>query len=293
MKDYKKLFEKGEYREIIDDLKKPENGEEALYKVSALLADSRLKEAKETFLSYRNEIYDFSPLLCLKTNLEIRFLSEEFEEAYEDEAYYQEKPYVSQRMEEMLRDYRKKVRDEERKTFLANKIKRGEIDELLASASSDHEVLEILGGIKGKLSPESVVAVEKVATSSRHDLVRTYALLVLVGDKSQREIIFKKNDKEYRLIPSKMMPPFLSKEHLAFMESLESLTKDISRRDLASHLYSDYILYLYPDTPYGEKDLSKALLSLASVYLGEKKEEELKEPLEKKIFLELGSIKPL
>lgn len=293
MKDYKEMFEKGEYQKLLKEIGKPESGEEALYEVSALLAESRLKEAKEIFFENRDRIYDFSPIVCLKTNLEIRFISEEFEEAYEDESYYQEKPYVSQRMEELLRDYRKRVRDEERKTLLAKKISSGDISSLIEEAKTDHEVLEILGGVKGKLSDEAKKAVTSVVASSRHDLVRTYALLLLVGDRSQEEILFKKNGKEYHVVPSKEMPPFLSKEHKAFMEELESLTSDISKRDLATHLYSDYILYLYPETPYAEKGLANALLSAASVYLGEKGEEELTDPLSKKILGELASLKPL
>lgn len=291
MKDYKELFSEGRYGDLANSSSPIENGEEALYRVSALLADSRPQEARDCFLANRDLIYEFSPLRCLKANLEIRFLLEEFDEAYDDESYYQEKPYVNQRMEEQLRDYHKGVREEEKKSLIQKKISDGEVDVLIKEAKNDREILAILGGIKGKLSPESQTAVRGIVASSSHDLLRTYALLLLVGDKDEEEILFCKNGKEYRLVPARMTPPFMGKEHSVFMTELESLGQDVSKRDLASHLYSDYILYLYPETPYGEKGLASSFLEVASLYLGEKLEKE--SPLTKKIMGSLASIKPL
>ena len=89
MDNYKTLLEKGEY-ELVEQLtrlsKKPK---ELLYRLSALLSLSRYEEAVDILVSDRDILWKENPVLTLKVNFEVRFALKEFDEAYEDLAYFQ------------------------------------------------------------------------------------------------------------------------------------------------------------------------------------------------------------
>ncbi len=276
------LYDKGRYEEALEIAKGSEDPHDVGVGVSSLIALGRRQEALDMLLSRRKELFSHNPLLCMKADFELRFALEQFDEAYDDLSYFNNLPYVSQQVEEALREYPKKIREEEKAYLIQGKANGDNLDELL-SCSDPYAVL----GALSKIGNERLEGYESkiaglLASSQYHD-VKVFALEVLVSLGYGKEVTFADGGEKRKVRPSELVSPFAEKNYQSLRTMLGTL-KDSSLQRVCISLLDQIAMSSFPDYPFKGATLSTtldALLSLGNEYLGGKEAAEGKSAEEK------------
>lgn len=269
MDSLKRLYEQQRYTLILEITEGTADPESVIYRVSSHLALNEKEKALSEFMEAREALYAYKPFLTLKSNFELRFLNGQFEQAYEDMLYFQNKPYVSQEVEEYLRNLPKLIRYSEKNESLVQGYTPEAIERILTKGKDDYEVLNVLNYLQNAPLDEYLPLIKDLLVSSRHPSVKTYALLVLVERKYPSRVVFSKNGKRYQVVPKDLVPPYTGPVFENFVHELSFLASDPSLAGVAVSLLNDYILCLYPEEVLGKNDslLEVALLLLAREYL--------------------------
>ena len=248
MDSLKTLMDKKSYDLVI---KLTENSNDAIalfYRLSALLAVGQSEEALN-LIKTKRLIMQKKLALLIKFHIEILCLLKRFDEAYEELKYYEELPYESQEVEEVLRGMPAYIRNEEKAAYKAP-IGEDKLREMLIKGN-DGEILASLDRIKAMTDfGPFLLGILKVAQSHKRQVIRSIALLVLVYKKYDKEVIFLHRDKMITVVPSKLDDPFIIPGYSSIEEfsyALQSEYHDPSIADDALNIISSYLLYNYPD----------------------------------------------
>ena len=271
--DWKKLSDNGDYLEIISRKSEAVTAPEVFFVISAFLSLNQGQKAMQLLLEKRQLLWDSSPSLLLKANFETRFALRQFDEAYADLSYFQNLPYVSQKIEEQLRDLPHRIRVEEIASGGPKPIDEEEMHALLRDERDPAALLAYLNSLK-KLDLEpffgdlhSLLEAEDV-----HDDVKSYALMLLSAHHDDTTVSFEKGGKRFTLIPQEVRMPYGSPEYLR-VRSLVQQGNEPSVSEVAGELLDQYVLTRYPDSydcP-AEPDLdNQAFRYLAKRYLSVK-----------------------
>ena len=266
MDSLKTLMDQKNYDLVI---KLTENSNDAIslfYRLSALLAVGQSEEALNLIKSKRL-IMQKRLALLIKFHIEILCLLKRFDEAYEELKYYEELPYESQEIEEVIRSMPVYIRNEEKQAYAAP-IDEDQLRAMLINGN-DGEILAALDRIKALPINPFLLNIFKITTTHKRQIIRSIALLVLVYKKYDKEVKFLHHDKIITLIPSEMDDPFIvpgysSLEEFSF--ALQSAYHDPSISDNALNVISSYLLYIYPD----KLDLSKEESLVVFGYIAKK-----------------------
>ena len=255
MDSLKTLMDKKQYNLVI---KLTENSNDSIalfYHLSALLAVGKSEDALGLIKSKRLILQNKLSLL-IKFHIEILCLLGRFDEAYAELKYYEDLPYESQEVEEILRSMPTYIRDQEKASFGSRRIDEDEIRQRLMS-KNDEEVLAALDEIKSLPINNYLLNILKLMKSHPRQVIRSFALLLLVNAKYDKEVQFLHFDKLVAVNPSKLPDPF----SVPGFESLESLSfalqneyHDPSVAQNALHVISSYLLYIYPSGIELEKE---------------------------------------
>lgn len=248
MDSLKTLMDKKSYDLVI---KLTENSNDALslfYRLSALLAVGQSEEALN--LIYTKRIILQSRLaILIKIHIEILCLLRRFDEAYNELKYYEELPYESQEVEELLKAMPDYIKKEEMNHGPRHLMDEEEIQQKLLS-KNDEEVLSALDEIKNLRIEPYLLPVLKIMRSYPRQVVRSFALLLLVNQKYDKEVDFLQEGKMIKVVPSSLEEPFTIPgfDNLqAFSFALQSLYHDPSIANNAMNIVSSYIIYIYPN----------------------------------------------
>ena len=272
MSDIAELVKQGKFEEA---LALPEGGlepRERFFRVSSLLSLGKAQAAMDEILAHRKNLFDAHHLLTIKADEETRLLLNQYDEAEQDVAYFQNLPYVSQRVEEALRALPSTIAATR---FTAGSNSRKDLEELLevlASPSDDLMLLSALNGLKkvGELEDYRGL-VEELLLGPHHDDVKTYALMLLSAKGSDHPVTLVKGGKRYEVIPAKLGTPYGLPEYQALRRKLGALL-DQSLVEVSGELLDLYALIRYPErflTPGEEDDFFEGLVDLGRSYLGQ------------------------
>ena len=247
MDSLKTLMDRKQYDLVI---KLTENSDDSLslfYRISALLAVGQSKEALNVINNHRT-ILQSKLALLVKIHIEILCLLEMFDEAYVQLSYYEELPYESQEVEEMLKTMKEYIRKEERNNYKKHSLSEDEIFAKLMSKNPD-EVLAALDSLKNQKLDNYLLALLRIMRSFPKQVVRTFALLLLVNEKYDKEIEFLYHNQLIKVVPSSLEEPFLVKGFKSLEElsyAFQSMYHDPSIALNAMQIISSYLLYNYP-----------------------------------------------
>ena len=267
MDSLKTLMDQKNYNLVI---KLTENSNDAIalfYRLSALLAVGQSEEALN-LIKTKRLIMQKRLSLLIKFHIEILCLLKRFDEAYEELKYYEELPYESQEVEEVLRSMPTYIRNEEKVAY-KRPIDDDELREMLVNGN-DGEILASLDRIKNLVDfAPFLLGILKVAQTHKRQVIRSIALLVLVYKKYDKEVKFLHHDKMITLIPADLDDPFIIPGYSSIEEfsyALQSEYHDPSIADNALNVISSYLLYNYPD----KLDLNKEESLVIFGYLAKK-----------------------
>ena len=276
MATVKELYDKGAYIEAAVLGKNSSDPEEIFIGVSSYLSLGQGEEGMSVLLEKRGILWKANPLLTLKANFDLRFILGQFDEAYEDLAYFSDLPYVSQKVEEALRALPKTIRANELASKGEKDLKEEEIIDLLEDLNDPMGVLVGLNELKNKDIARYLEQIKAILVASIHPDVKTFALMLLVEKSINEEIPFEKANERLVINPSKLGSPFDTKAYRLTRAKIAE-SNDSSLSGVALGLLDQYCLALYPRKAIedGEEErYASALLALGARYLGSKNGEE-------------------
>ncbi len=257
MDSLKTLMDKKQYDLV---LKLTENSQDSLalfYRLSALLATGRSEDALK-LIKDKRQILLAKPGVLMKIHIELLCLLGKFDEAYSELRYYQELPYENQETEELLNSLPKYIREEEIKVYKRQEVGQDELRKKLLS-KNDVDVLSALDAVRGQQLESFLLPIINILKNYPKQLVRTFALLLLVAKKYDKKVEFLHEDKLIEVIPSELDEPFII-PGLGNIDDLSSLFQneyhDPSLSQNAINILSSYMVYIYPNkVNYSKEEL--------------------------------------
>lgn len=265
MDNIQTLLEKGQYELVIKLTENPHSNADIFSRMTAFLALGKAEESLETIKKYRKQLETDLPLL-MKGHIQLLCLMQRFDEAYEEEEYYQSLPYHSQEAEEILKSLKNMIRQEERKTYNKKNIS----DEELKSRLLDKDetvVLFALERLKEKDINPFIDELKIIMKSFPKQTIRTFALFQLIEKHIDMDVEFLHVNDILILNPIKLTPPFMGKEFTDYVALIENEFKDVSLSNNAINILSSFLIYIYPDHVPLDENLLVALRHIASQYL--------------------------
>ena len=248
MDSLKTLMDKKQYDLV---LKLTENSQDSLalfYRLSAMLATGRSEDALK-LIKDKRQILLAKPGVLMKIHIELLCLLGKFDEAYSELHYYQELPYENQETEELLNSLPKYIREEEIKVYKRQEVGQDELRKKLMS-KNDVDVLSALDAVRGQTLESFLLPILNILKTYPKQLVRTFALLLLVARKYDKKVEFLHEDKLIEVIPSELDEPFII-PGLGNIDDLSSLFQneyhDPSLSQNAVNILSSYMVYIYPN----------------------------------------------
>ncbi len=250
MDSLKTLMDKKQYDLV---LKLTENSQDSLalfYRLSALLATGESEDAL-ALIKERRQTLLTKPGILMKIHIEILCLLGRFDEAYSELRYYQELPYENQETEEILNSLPKYIREEEIKVYRHKEVGQDEIRQKLLS-KSDADVLSALDAVRGQPLESFLLPIFNILTKYPRQMVRAFALLLLVAKKYDKKVSYLFFDKLIEVIPAELEEPFILKG-IGNMEDIASMFQNVyhdpSLSQNAVNILSSYLIYSYPNKP--------------------------------------------
>ena len=266
MDSLKSLMDRQEYELVLKLTADSQDINHLFYRISAFLALGRGEEALDTIKNNR-QILEHDPYLLAKIHIEILCLLQSFDEAYQEIEHYKNLPYVSQQMEELLKDLPGLVRQEEKNSLANHEVNNETLKKRLMS-DDENSVLPSLDMIRGRDINIFLKEVQHIMVNFPKQAIRSFALLLLVQKKLDREFKFNHVDKIIIVNPSKLEPPFVGDEFNDFVRALQSEIKDPAVNNDAVQILSSYILYMYPEQLHlNYAVLIEALRNISEDYL--------------------------
>ena len=249
MDSLKSLMDKKQYDLV---LKLTENSQDSLaifYRLSALLATGHSEDALK-LINAKRQILLNKPGVLMKIHIELLCLLGKFDEAYSELRYYQELPYENQETEELLNSLPKYIREEEIKLYKRQEVGQDKIRKRLLS-KSDADVLSALDAVRGQKLENFLLPIFNIMKNYPKQLVRTYALLLLVANRYDKKVEFMHGDKLIEVVPNELDEPFIIKG-IGNIDNLLSLFQNEYRDPTISqnaiNILSSYMVYIYPNS---------------------------------------------
>ena len=270
MQEISGLLEKGEYVKVIELTENCSEPREIFARISSFIGLGENERALKTLLSYRQPLFSSRPVMAIKANMELRFALHQFEEAYEDLEFYKNMPYVSQKVEEALKDLPKLIRNEEKAYLLAGSAKTNDVGATLLS-KDPYAVLGALSEIGKKRLPGYEGKIENILLSPFPSDVKAFALEVLASLGYQKKVKFRDGQETLEVVPSKLISPFEEETYVNLRQELAK-GKDASLSGIALKILDSLALVSFPRYPFKGRDVAisaKALEGMAACYLGQ------------------------
>lgn len=274
------------YQQIINKLKDTKNNDELFILLNAYI-NEKLYEDAIKLIENNSQLVKEKPLHIIKLHIELLLSLELFDEASIAYKKYLELPYISQEVEEYLKEIPSLI--EERKDVNKNKTYTiDEIDEILTSHYDQGKIMDVLFSLDNYnilklLTPIEIFLLRKDV----HPSLRTYALISLVSNNISSPVQILKDGKKITVVPNKLKPPFCDDNFKKVIKYIESeLYKDPSVQQIAFQLLNNYVLDCYPDDVLNDVDLNEfclALTSLAKDYLSIANDDVINDQLKQKI----------
>lgn len=264
------LFEKKEYDLILQLTKDSRDPKELLMRISCLVIQGKADQALDEIEKNQSIIETKYLLRLMKMHFELLLSSKLFDEARIELRHYENLPYVSQEVEEFLREIKDRI-EEEAHPKSHQKFELDEIYDILEKDTEMSKVSQVLFSLKNYNLNIYIDSLKIFLNRSDvHPNFRTYALMLLIDEKFDGVVDFLSRNGQIKINPSKITPPFMSKE---FNETCRLITEkcnhDISMIETALHLFNCYIIDTYPEDIYapGLEKLSSAFIRIAESYL--------------------------
>ena len=262
MDTLKSLMDKHEYELVIKLTEKSGDVDSIFYRISALLAIGQGEKALACLKEHHIELHK-NLLLLIKVHIDLLLILGRFDEAYDELDYYKNLPYESQQVEELLSSMVGHIREEERAQYGKKSIPDDEIKSRLKSNDKGTAMSGLeMAGNRG-VEP-FIKEIHYLMLNNPSQAIRSFALMLLVQKKWEKEVEFKSKDSIIKVIPANIKAPFIGEPFNRLSKRMISDFKNPTISDNAISIFSSYIIDIYPNEVAEKDDYLIASLYLLS-----------------------------
>lgn len=292
MDNLKTLMDKRQYDLVVKLTENATDGTSLFYRVSALLGAGKLEKALDCINVNLKILESDNMSLLIKAHIEILCLMGKFDEAFTTLEYYKNRPYVSQEVEELLRDMPKMIRMEEKKRNSLSTMSDDELEEKFKSEDSN-TLLMAIDVVRGRDITKFLNIIQNVMVNFPKQSIRSLALLLLVQKQVNKELRFNHIGEIIDVNPSKIEPPFVGEPFNSIVRALDAAYRNPVLSENAISILSTHLIYIYPQPLVVDtKIIIEGLYQISNEYLNSEMKESLEERCQEK-GLDLEAVKTL
>ena len=265
MDSLKTLIDQKNYELVIKLTERSESVNDLFYRISAFIYLGKYEEALFVIQDHQ-KILESNLASLINAHINLLCALSRFDQAYTVLDYYNNLPYQSQVVEEVLRKMPEVIELEEKKQ---SKIRFYDDEQLEAYLKSD-KVEDILIGLDTVIHRDVLSflpLLQEIMLNNPKQMLRSYTLMLLVQKEVDRPLKMKSVDEIIEVNPKHINPPFTSVVFNSTVKIMDQEYKDPSLAQSAAQLFSEYEMYLYPRSiKESPKDLAAAFYIIARKY---------------------------
>lgn len=271
MDNLKTLFEKKNYKLIIDLTSTSDDVTSIIYRLNAFIALGNYSEALNLIETRKDIIYQKDPIKCMDMHIDLLLHENKIIDAVDAINEYKNMPYVSQVVEEHLKELPNRLNNPNKNNENPSELNEEELKNLFLKSNDNEQIIADVYRLKKyDITPYISTLKTMLLRGDLSNEAKTMALLLLVAKKVNMDLAINKLNSVYSVNPSKVTPPFTDKNYQDSISLIYSLSKDTSLQDIAINLFNSYIMIIYPLNPfdgYSSKEIAVAFIVLAKQYL--------------------------
>ena len=249
MNKYEKMFENGEYLEIINELELNKEPENIWLVIDSYVQINQIDNAIRTIENNRDILLKDDPKKTMFLNIDLLILNNDFVRALKTLSVFEELPYISIEIEELLPELKDYIYKSMNKK--SSSITNTDIIKSLNNYDNQEMLLRSLYEIEKRDYKPFFNDLKSILISENvNDNIKTLILILLSEKKCKEEVKIKKNNFEGNVIPSQIKPIITTKEIERLINNLID-EKDITIIKCMQDMLTSSFLSIYP------KSLSK------------------------------------
>ena len=265
MDNLKSLLDSKQYDLVLKLTETSTSSNDLFYRISAFIFLGKYEEALYVIQDHQETLESNLPAL-INAHINLLCVLGRFEQAYTALDYYNNLPYQSQVVEEILRKMPKIIEAEEKKQTTYKFYSDEEIEQMLRSDKFE-DVLLALDTIKNRDILSFLPILKELLVSDSKEAIKSYILMMLVKKEVDRDLVIVKKGKEIKVNPKHLIPPFMGEVFDGVVKGFDKEFKDSTLSQIATQLFSQYSIYIYPEEyPYSVKEYLAAFYLLAKDY---------------------------
>lgn len=265
MDNLKSLLDSKQYDLVLKLTETSTSSNDLFYRISAFIFLGKYEDALYVIQDHQDILESNLPAL-INAHINLLCVLGRFEQAYTVLDYYNNLPYQSQVVEEILRKMPKVIEAEEKKQTTYKFYSDEEIEQMLRSDKFE-DVLLALDTIKNRDILSFLPILKELLVSDSKEVIKSYILMMLVKKEVDRDLVIVKKGKEIKVNPKHLIPPFIGEIFDGVVKGFDKEFKDSTLSQIATQLFSQYTIYIYPEEyPYSVKEYLAAFYLLAKDY---------------------------
>ena len=265
MDNLKSLLDSKQYDLVLKLTETSTSSNDLFYRISAFIFLGKYEDALYVIQDHQETLESNLPAL-INAHINLLCVLGRFEQAYTVLDYYNNLPYQSQVVEEILRKMPKIIEAEEKKQTTYKFYSDEEIEQMLRSDKFE-DVLLALDTIKNRDILSFLPILKELLVSDSKEAIKSYILMMLVKKEVDRDLVIVKKGKEIKVNPKHLIPPFMGEVFDGVVKGFDKEFKDSTLSQIATQLFSQYSIYIYPEEyPYSIKEYLAAFYLLAKDY---------------------------
>lgn len=245
MDNLKSLLDSKQYDLVLKLTETSQTSNDLFYRISAFIFLGKYEEALYVIQDHQKTL-ESNLTALINAHINLLCVLQRFDQAYSVLDYYNNLPYQSQVVEELLAKMPKLIESEEKKQTSFRFLSDDELLDLLDS-QNDEDVLIALDTVKSRDVFVFLPKLQELLLSSRKETIKSYILMMLVKKELDRNLSINKNGKVLNVNPKQLTPPFLGEIFDGVVRGFDREYKDATLSQIATQLFSQYTIYIYPD----------------------------------------------
>lgn len=265
MDSLKTLLDQKQYELVIKLTEGSETPNDLFYRISAYIYLGKYEEALYVIQDHQH-ILESNLASLINAHINLLCVLSRFDQARAVLDYYNNLPYQSQVVEELLRKMPEVIELEEKKQTTLRFYDDEQLEQYLKSDKLE-DVLIGLDSLRKRDIFSFLPIISDILLNHKNQMIRSYTLMLLVQKEVDRSFKMNSLDEVIDINPKHLTPPFTSVTFNETLRLIDKEFKDPSLAQSATQLFSEYQMFIYPrDIAHAPKDLCASLYIIARKY---------------------------
>ena len=265
MDSLKTLLDQKQYELVIKLTEGSESANDLFYRISAYIYLGKYEEALYVIQDHQH-ILESNLASLINAHINLLCVLSRFDQARAVLDYYNNLPYQSQVVEELLRKMPEVIELEEKKQTTLRFYDDEQLEEYLKSDKLE-DVLIGLDSLRKRDIFSFLPIISDILLNHKNQMIRSYTLMLLVQKEVDRSFKMNSLDEVIDINPKHLTPPFTSVTFNETLRLIDKEFKDPSLAQSATQLFSEYQMFIYPrDIAHAPKELCASLYIISRKY---------------------------